>query len=387
MHIIQLLPALHEGGVERGVVEMNRELVRRGVISTVISRGGRLAPEIEAAGGRHVTLDVGSKNPLTALWRARRLRQTLQELQPDLVHVRSRVPAWLLLLANRRLRLPVVSTVHGFNSVSAYSRIMTRADRVICASPAIREHVIKHYHTPEAILRLVPRGIDPQTFDPARVDLAFARSFRTQHGMDGRYLVLALGRITSWKGYDTLIRAAALAKQELPNLGVVIVGGVQSGQEAYATQLRRLADELGVGRDVVFCGSQSQVPEILQACDLLVSCASTKPETFGRSMAEALAMERPVVAARHGGALDIVRDGQNGLLFTPGDAAELARCLVAASRRTFTGLRADVLLRFSLKDMVDRTLAVYCEVLARSGEPADRQPVANLDATATRPLS
>jgi glycosyltransferase involved in cell wall biosynthesis len=364
MHVVQLLPALQEGGVERGVVEMNRELVRRGIVSTVISRGGRLAPQIDRDGGRHVALDVGSKNPLTAPWRARRLRLALQAIRPDLVHVRSRVPAWLLRLANRRLRLPVVSTVHGFNSVNAYSRIMTRADRVICASAAIRAHVVQHYRTPEAILRLVPRGIDPQTFDPARVDRAWAASFRAQCGMEGRWLVLALGRVTSWKGYDTLIRAAALARRELPDLGVAIAGGVQSGQEAYARELQRLVTELGLQGCVVFCGSQERVPEVLQACDLLVSCAHRKPETFGRSMAEALAMERPVVAARHGGALEIVRENENGLLFTPGDAAGLARCLVAARGRTFSGLRADVLARFSLDQMVEQTMTVYREVRA-----------------------
>ena len=363
MHVVQLLPALQEGGVERGVVEMSRELVRRGVTSTVISRGGRLVAEIEATGGRHVALDVCSKNPLTAVRRARQLRQALVELQPDLVHVRSRVPAWLLRIANRRLHLPVVSTVHGFNRVNAYSRIMTRADRVICASAAIRDHVMRHYHTPASILRLVPRGIDPETFDPARIDHACACAFRSQYGMDGRYLVLALGRVTSWKGYDTLLSAAALARSSIPNLGVLIVGGVQTGQEAYAKELHRLTEELDLGSTVAFCGSQSQVPEILHACDLLVSCAHTKPETFGRSMAEALAMERPVVAARHGGALDIVRDGENGLLFTPGDATDFARCLIAANQRTFTGLRADVLARFSLENMVERTLAVYQEVL------------------------
>jgi glycosyltransferase involved in cell wall biosynthesis len=128
---------------------------------------------------------------------------------------------------------------------------------------------------------------------------------------------------------------------------------------------------LGLDGTVVFCGSQTQVPEVLHACDLLVSCAQTKPETFGRSMAEALAMERPVVASRHGGALDIVREGRNGLLFTPGDAAELARCIVAARRQTFDGLRADALARFSLERMVEATLAVYREVLAgRQGRPA-----------------
>ena len=364
MHVVQLLPELQEGGVERGVVEINRELVLRGVTSSVISRGGRLAAEIEAAGGRHVALDVCSKNPLTALWRARRLRQTLTALRPDIVHVRSRVPAWLLRIANRHLRLPVVTTVHGFNSVSVYSRIMTRADRVICVSQAIRGYVQEHYGTPVDVLRVIYRGIDDTTFDPARLDMAFLERFRREHDLTGRFVATSVGRVTPLKDYETFIRGVAAARREAPDLVGLIVGGTRADRCGYEARLHALVRELGVGEAIRFVGSQRNIPEIYALSDVVVSC-SAKPESFGRTLVEALAMERPVIATAHGGVLEIVRDGENGLLFPPGDAAALARSQVAVRRRTFTGLRADALSRFSLASMADSTLAVYREVLRR----------------------
>ena len=144
MRIVQLLPELNEGGVERGVVDFNRELVQRGHQSLVISAGGKLVPLIESAGGRHLVCEVASKNAFSAWPRVLQLRRVLRELQPDIIHARSRVPAWLSWLANRPLGLPFVTTVHGFNSVNAYSKVMTYGDRVICVSGAIREHVRKH---------------------------------------------------------------------------------------------------------------------------------------------------------------------------------------------------------------------------------------------------
>jgi len=353
---------MQEGGVERGVVEMNRELVRRGVTSTVISRGGRLVSEIEAAGGRHVALDVCSKNPLTALLRARQLRHALTDLRPDLVHVRSRAPAWLLQLANRSLHLPVVSTVHGINSVNGYSRIMTRADRVICVSHAVHNHLQQHYGTPDAILRVIHRGLDAAAFDPAQLDAAFMESFLQKHQLAGCFVATSVGRIAPLKDYETFIRGVAVARQEVPNLVGVIVGGTHADRGGYETRLHALVRALDLAGVIHFAGSQRNISEIYALSNVVVSC-SIKPESFGRTLVEALALNRPVIATAHGGVLEIVREGQNGSLFPPGDAAELARRLVAVSRRTFTGLRADVLERFSLEAMVEKTLAVYQEVL------------------------
>ncbi len=363
MHIVQILPALDEGGVERGTVELNREFVRRGVASTVISSGGRLAEAVVRDGGRHVGLDVKSKNPLTALSRASRLRRALQELKPDLVHYRSRVPGWLFALANRSLRLPFVSTVHGFNSVSPYSRIMTAGQRVICPSTSVAEFVRKHYGTPEEKIRLIYRGIDPQPFDPARLDAAFMAEFRRKNGLEGRFVVLGVGRITQLKGYDVLIRATGLARERLPNIRTVIVGGAEAARADYLRALQQLVEELGLSDHVVFAGSQRQIAEVYACGHVLVSGNKAKPEAFGRSMAEALAMGCPVIATRFGGALDIVREGVNGWLVEPGDAAQLADRLVQASQTSFSGLREDALARFSLEQMVEKTLAVYEEVL------------------------
>jgi glycosyltransferase involved in cell wall biosynthesis len=172
------------------------------VTSTVVSRGGRLVACIERDGGRHVTVDVKSKNPLTAPLRVAALRRVLREINPDLVHYRSRVPGWLFRFANRNLRLPFVTTVHGFNSPGAYSRIMAVGARVICPSTAVVEFVRRHYDISADKIRLIPRGVDPQQFDPARLDAAFMAEFRDWQGLAGRFVVLGVGRITPLKGYD-----------------------------------------------------------------------------------------------------------------------------------------------------------------------------------------
>lgn len=363
MHIVQILPALDEGGVERGTVELNREFVRRGHASTVISSGGRLAEAIARDGGHHVRLDVKSKNPLTALPRALALRRTLRELRPDLVHFRSRVPGWLFVLANHSLKLPFVSTVHGFNSVGAYSRIMTRGQRVICPSTSVVAYVRQHYGTPESYIRLVYRGIDPQQFDPARLDSGFMEAFRRDHGLEGRFVVLGVGRITQLKGYDVLIRATARVRTALPNVKTVIVGGAEAARSGYEQELKALVRSLGLENHVVFAGSQRRMAEIYACGNVLVSGNNAKPEAFGRSMAEALAMGCPVIATRFGGALDIVREGVNGWLVEPDDEAQLAERIIQASQTAFRGLREDALARFSLDRMVEQTLAVYAEVL------------------------
>ena len=370
MHVIQLLPELNEGGVERSVVELNRELVLQGIASTVISRGGRLVRDIEGAGGRHVALDLCSKNLLTVPWRVYRLRQTLAKLKPDIVHVNSRVPAWLLRFANRTLRLPVVSTIHGFNSVNVYSRIMTHADRLFCVSPAVKAHVQTHYGVPDRILHVVPCGLNPAAFDPARLNAGFLTHFRREQELDGRFVVTTVGRITPLKDYETFIRGIAAVRQTLPNVLGLIAGGTRADKQEYHERLQSLVRELHVQDAVRFVGSQSNMAEIYRLSHAVVSC-SRRPEGFGLTLIEALAMERPVIATRHGGAREIVREGRNGLLFAPGNAPELAAALIDLHGRSFTGLRDDVVTRFSLATTTRSTLAVYRGLLAERAPAAE----------------
>jgi len=361
LHIVQVLPELNQGGVERGVVEFNRELVKRGHRSTVISAGGKQSAQIEKDGGQHITLDICSKNPLTFLNRAAALRRVLSDLRPSILHARSRVPAWLCLFANKRLKSPFITTVHGFNSVSRYSEIMVRGDRVLYGSSSIKEYILKNYPVDETTLRYVPRGIDMELFNPQKVDTAFIKHFKKQHGLEEKTIITIVGRITEWKGHDTFIRALAQVQKNHSDVVGVAAGGIWHGKEEFFQGLEKLAAELGA--DIRFVGSQTQVREIYALSDLVVSAASTKAETFGRTAAEALAMNTPVIASAHGGSLDILIDGENGLLFEPGNAAELTDKIEQALSRPFKNMRPHIEKNFSLTRMTEDELSIYNELI------------------------
>jgi glycosyltransferase involved in cell wall biosynthesis len=361
MRVVQLVPELNEGGVERGVVELNRELGKRGVESIVVSAGGRFAMQVEAEGGRHFLLDVCGKNPLTALPRTIGLRRLLRQLQPDILHARSRVPAWLTFLANRSLGIPFVTTVHGFNSVNPYSRVMTFGDRVICVSTAIKEYIQRHYRVPDEKIAVIPRGIDLERFDPEGVDRTFMADFSKQYGLGGRFVITSAGRITELKDYETFIRAIGTLRADIPEVLGLVVGGVRKDKERYFESLQRLVESLGLAGHVRFTGSQSCMAEIYAMSRVVVS-SSRKPESFGRTAAEALAMNVPVVATWHGGILDIVLDGETGYLFPPGDAAALASGILSCRLHRLAGLRDFVVSRFTLTRMTESTLGIYSEL-------------------------
>ncbi len=389
LHIVQILPELNQGGVERGTVELNRELVKRGHQSTVISAGGSQAAQIEKDGGRHITLDVCSKNPLTVPLRIFQLRKILRELDQKsevrgqesedgrrrsevrdqqssivnhqssmLIHARSRVPAWLCHFANKKLNIPFVTTVHGFNSVSKYSEVMTKGDAVICVSNPVKEYIQKNYHTPNEKITVIHRGVDPEKFNLEKLDQSWISNFKNEQVLNGRFIVSSVGRITELKDYETFIRAIAACAETLPNIKGVIVGGVRHDKQAYYERLQMLIKKLRAEEQIIFVGSHNKMAEIYALSDILISC-SKKPESFGRTLIEAMAMNTPVIATRHGGALDIIEEGHNGFFFTPGSADELAEVLQKHSEIPRTNLREVVLDRFSLNEMIEKTIEVY----------------------------
>jgi glycosyltransferase involved in cell wall biosynthesis len=353
---LQLVPAMEQGGVERGVVEVNRAIVAQGWENVVVSAGGRLAAQIVADGGRHVQLDVKSKNPLSFFVRAARLRRLLEAERPDVVCAHSRVPAWLFLHANRKCGIKWITFAHGANSVSAYSRIMTRGDLTVTPSNYIAGYLKENYPIDEGRIRVIPRAIDRSKFDVGSLDRGFIEAKRREWKLEGRFVVMGLGRITGLKGYDMLIRAVASLE---PKFKLVIVGEAEELRKDVERDLHRLTEELGAGERVVFAGNQSKVAECLSLADVVVSSNTRKPEAFGRSMAEALAMGRPVVAKAFGGALDIVRDGVDGVLVRDGDFAAAIR---KVSQMRFGDLRKEALERFSFDRMIERSLAVYREL-------------------------
>ncbi|AQQ71316.1 Spore coat protein SA [Limihaloglobus sulfuriphilus] len=362
MKIVQLLPELNQGGVERGTVELSRELVKRGHQSIVISAGGKLARQITADGGEHITHDVCSKNPLTALPRILKLKKILRRLSPDIVHARSRVPAWMCVFALKGLDIPFVTTVHGFNSVNCYSRVMLRGERVIYGSTSIKEYVLENYHFDSSKLRYVPRGIDMEYFDPAKLNHKFIDSFKEEHSLNGRYIISIVGRITGWKGHPDFIQAVGRIHQENPNVLGLIVGRTADNKTEYYDQLKQQAAAFG---DDAFCftGPQSQVREIYSLSNIVISAASTKPETFGRIAAEAMSMNTPVVASSHGGSLDIIKEPEAGMFYPPGNSDQLYKKIKLAMNHKFGDMRKHINDHFSLDIMVEKELAVYKELL------------------------
>ena len=368
--VVQVLPELDSGGVERGTLEMGRYLAARGHRSVVISAGGRLVDQLKSEGSRHLAWRMGDKHP-GSLRYLPALRRLLMAGGVDLLHLRSRMPAWIGYLAWKSLparRRPVlVTTFHGFYSVNAYSAVMTRGQRVIAVSRTIAEHVQSRYGVGRNRLRVIHRGVDSAVFDPGAVSPersnALARQLGLGHGQ-GPVVMLA-ARITRLKGHDRLLIALANLK-ELPWTCVFV--GDEDPASAYPPMLRSLAAELGIDKRVIFAGHCSDMPAALALSDLVVS-ASTEPESFGRTAVEAQAMERPVAATAHGGSLETILDGKTGWLVPPGDPEALAQVLGHAlaspeeCRRRGQAARSWVMSRFTKERMCQKTLDLYLELI------------------------
>lgn len=359
---MQVLPELNQGGVERGTVELSRELAKKGHSSVVVSAGGKLADQIIKDGAKHITLDVCSKNPLTAALRVHRLKKMILAEQPDIVHARSRVPAWLCVFALKGLNIPFVTTVHGFNSVNPYSKVMTSGQRVICPSSAVKEYIIKHYKTPETKIRIVHRGVDLDEFSPEHLSTRFIEEFKQQHKLDGSFVASTVGRITQLKNFEAFIKAVGICSKTITNIKGLIIGGTRADKQDYFNQLKDLVVQLGLEEKVLFVGSQRQMAEIYALSDVVVAC-SKKPESFGRTIVEAMAMQAPVVSNACGGALDTIKDGKTGLLFEENSPEKIAECILKAKSMQFTGLREYVIENFSLDAMVENELEVYRELI------------------------
>lgn len=357
MRIVQVIPELNEGGVERGVVELNREFVKKGIESFVISAGGKLENQINLDGGSHVKFDVCSKNIFTAFRRVKGLQKILKEIKPDIIHVRSRVPAWLVYFANKSLKIKVVSTVHGFNSVGFYSSIMQKSDAVICVSNSIKEYIQKHYQTSEDKITVIPRGIDLELFNPKNIDEIFIENFKKEFNLKDKFIVSSVGRVTQLKDYETFIKAILLVKKEIPNIIGLIVGGVRSDKEDYLNSLKSLITELSLEENIIFTGSQSKIEQIYALSDVVIS-SSKKPESFGRAVAEAICMNKPVIATNHGGVKDIIIENINGFFFEVGDDKELTLNIIKAKKLSFDGY-SYISNNFSLGNMVKKTVDVY----------------------------
>ncbi len=370
--ILQVVPALNAGGVERTTLDVAAAVAAAGGRALVASVGGRLEPELAARGGELVRLPLASKNP-AVLWRnAGRLAEVVRRERVSLIHARSRAPAWSALLAARRTGTAFVTTYAGVHSARgplkrSYNSVMARGDLVIANSAFTRDHLLAEHGTDPARVLTIPRGTDLALFDPDAVGperLAAAR-VRLELGSPERRLVFLLaGRLTRWKGQALLIEA--LARSGLD--AVLVLAGDGGGRTGFADELRRLAVERGVAERVRLVGHVDDVAAAYAACD--VACApSTTPEAFGRTAVEPQAMARPVLAAAHGAPCETVLDGETGWLVTPGDpdawakALRRAAALGPAERAAMGEAGRRNAARYGLAAMTDATLAAYARLL------------------------
>jgi glycosyltransferase involved in cell wall biosynthesis len=375
---LQVLPALVTGGVERGAVDMAIAQAAAGWRAIVASAGGPMVRELTRAGAEHVTLPLDTKNPIAIRNNTKLLSELIEREKVDLVHARSRAPAWSAHWAAEALGVPFITTFHGVYSLGLmglkkrYNSVMARGTRVIAISEFIRDHIISEYGVAPERIRVIHRGVDTTTLDPNMISpkrlIALIERWRLPD--DGRVVMLP-GRLTSWKGHLLLIDALSeLKRRSSPFKIRCLMVGQDQGRTNYRASIMAHAAARGVDGIVQIIDDCNDLPAAYMATDVVVS-ASTRPEAFGRVVAEAHAMGRPVVAPDHGAAPEIIEDRVTGWLFNSGDAYSLADALTSALSLNQDGrirlaeaaiARARAL--FDKADMCAKTLAVYDEVVA-----------------------
>ncbi|MEB3702766.1 Glycosyltransferase family 4 protein [Candidatus Bealeia paramacronuclearis] len=374
--ILQVLPALKSGGVEIGTLQIARAIQNAGGEAFVASSGGPLVERLESYGARHIPLNLEPRNPITIARNVRKLRHILEMERIDIVHVRSRAPAWSVYKAARQAHIPLVTTYHApYNAQNVlkrfYNSVMAKGDRVIAISEFVAAHILKEYGNaswfhPEN-LRIVQRAVDLDLFNPYKITAQKLKNLRAEWNISEDHKVILLpARLTRWKGQEVLIRALSLLKSA--KMTVVLVGSDQ-GRTGYRQELEKLVQDLDIQGRVKFVGHCEDMPAAFLLSDLVIS-TSTDPEGFGRVMAEALAMGRPVVGTRHGGALEIIQEGLTGWYVPPQDPEALAQVIEEAFalpqdawQKMQMLARESVIQRFSLEKMCRKTLGVYEELL------------------------
>lgn len=362
--VVQLIPALHSGGAERSVLEVGQALVQAGHRSVVISAGGRLTAQLEAEGSEHITLDIGRKS-LATLGKLGRLRRVLRELKPDVVHVRSRLPAWMGWWALKGMspRPHFITTVHGLNSPGRYSAIMLRGERIVVVSQTVRDYLISHYGKLDTTrIRIVPRGIDPEAFPYGhRPEESWQKAFFNEFPkLAGAPLLTLPGRGTRLKGHHDAIELVAELKQRGIDTRLLLLGVVEPGREAYVHELKDLIKGRGVENQVVMTPPRQDIRDIY-AMSALVLQLSNKPEAFGRTVVEALALCRPVLGYAHGGVGELLAELYPAGRVPPFDRERLVE---RAAELLRVAPPIAPLQRYRLIDMQHAALALYEEVAA-----------------------
>lgn len=373
MKVLQVLPAMQGGGVERGTIEIATAMQKEHIENMVVSAGGRLVPELKKIGVPHITLDVGSKNPLKWWKNVRSLRKIIQNEKITIVHVRSRIPAWIAHFALKKCpNVKFLTTFHGKYGTKPewfkipYNKIMVSGDLVISISNFISEHIKETYHVPDEKIRLIYRGADVGKFDPVLISSLQIEELTNQWQVPtDKPVILMPARLSRMKGH--LVVLDALHQMKHKNVTCIFVGS-DHGKADFRDELQQKINLLDGQTTVLLEAHCNQMPTAYAISSVVLS-ASLYPEAFGRTITEAQSMERIVIATAHGGALETIQDGKTGFLVPVGDATALAQTLdkvldMSVSEREKIGkaASASIIQNFSIDQMCKKTLNVYREL-------------------------
>lgn len=373
--ILQIVPEMVSGGVERGTVEIARAIQAQGWGNLAVSAGGPMLSQLAHAGARHITLPVSRKHPWVMYGNIAKLEAIIREHHVSLVHARSRVPAWAGYFAAKRTGVPFITTFHGVYGTKGlfkkqYNSVMTRGAKVIAVSRYIRDHILREYPAcPAQRIEVIHRGADLNSFHPELVTPGILAELSDRWRISDRHapIILMPGRLTRWKGHHVLLEALSrLSSLEF----LVLIVGDANNHPAYRAELEQLVARYRLEGKVQFVGHTPHMTEAYALSDLVV-CPSIEPEAFGRVPVEAQAMGKPIIATNHGGACETVVDGVTGFLVEPNHAPSLAERIgfllkSGAAQRESMGQAGllHVHEHFSIETMQRKTIAVYESLLS-----------------------
>ena len=346
------------GGVETGTVDLAKYLLEHGHVPVVVSNGGALVQNLENIGVTHYQLPVHKKSFLSAWRSVQALKRIIIEEKVDVVHARSRVPAWIAFFACQGTEAAFITTCHGYYSTHFFSRVMGWGKYVIVPSEVIGRHMIEDFDVPADHIRCIPRSVDLDRFNLPH----------EPHKMKTSFTIAIVGRLTPLKGHVYFLKAMAKVVRIMPYVKVWIIGEAPRHKDSYRQELEALSRRLGLTDTVEFLGNRKDIPQLLSQTDVLVM-SSTVPEAFGRVIIEAQAADVPVVATKVGGVVEIIEHEKTGLLVLPKDPDGMAQAVIRLLQdRPFAQsiaaqAKKKVLSRYTLAHMAKKTLAVYKELL------------------------
>ena len=308
MKILQILPELNIGGVERGVCDLSKALVEQGHQSFVISNGGKLESSLVASGGKHISMPVHIKRFKT-LKLAKELYEVILDVNPDIIHVRSRMPAWVTYHALKKFKnnKPVhVSTFHGLYSFPIYSKVMANVDHVISISNTVEDYIKTTYKVPDEKITVIPRGCDLSEFNQEPLDQSWKDEWYKEFPQTlNKKIIMLPARITKWKGVDDFINLINLINDE--SIHAIVVGPVSKSKQKFFKKLQSKVQKLNLETKITFCGSRSDIVNVYKFADIVYNLSKT-PEPFGRTTIEAASVGTKIMGWDHGGTKEILSE-------------------------------------------------------------------------------